>query len=106
MTHSNSHTLDDYADVRSGDKGDTLIVAVFPRINSDINILTKVMTPERVAEHYSPLVRGPVERRVVSSIPGIVFRLPGVLSGGATGSLHLDGHGKTLGYHMLSLPIE
>ena len=35
----------------------------------------------------------------------MVFELPGVLGGGVTGSPALEGHGKTLGYHLLSLEI-
>jgi hypothetical protein len=35
----------------------------------------------------------------------MVFELPGVLGGGVTGSPALDGHGKTLGYHLLNLEI-
>ncbi|WP_442853267.1 AtuA-related protein [Arthrobacter sp. H14] len=38
-------------------------------------------------------------------LPGIVFELPGVLGGGVTNSPSLDGHGKSLSYHLLSLKV-
>jgi hypothetical protein len=38
-------------------------------------------------------------------LPGLVFRIPGVLRGGVTASTTLDGHGKTLNYHLLALEL-
>ncbi|AWK75574.1 hypothetical protein CBI38_15395 [Rhodococcus oxybenzonivorans] len=68
--------IDTLADVRAGDKGDMLILAVLAR-----------------------------DRAVAPNLMAMVFELPGVLGGGVTGSPALDGHGKTLGYHLLSLEI-
>lgn len=48
---------------------------------------------------------GPVDRYEVPGLPALVFRLPGALGGGVTGSLTLDGHGKTLSYHLLTLEL-
>lgn len=98
-------TVDDIADVRTGDKGDTLILAVFPRTPNDYSILSDVLTPEAVAQHFSPAVTGKVRRTAMPLVSGLVFELPGVLGGGVTGSPVLDGHGKCLSYHLLSMVV-
>ncbi|GAB2916536.1 hypothetical protein GCM10027047_13030 [Rhodococcus aerolatus] len=98
-------SVDDVADVRTGDKGDTLILAVLPRTAADLAELRAVLTPEVVAAHYGGLATGPVRRTVLDHVPGLVFELPGLLGGGVTGSPVLDGHGKTLGYHLLTLEL-
>lgn len=97
--------VDDVADVRAGDKGDTLILAVLPRDDVGWRTIRERLTPEAVAAHFAPLVTGEVLRTEVPGLPGLVFRLPGALGGGVTGAATLDGHGKTLGYHLLSLEL-
>lgn len=98
-------TIDDVADVRTGDKGDTLILAVFPRTPDDYATLSDVLTAEAVAQHFSPAVTGEVRRTDMPLVSGLVFELPGVLGGGVTGSPVLDGHGKCLSYHLLSMDV-
>ncbi|HEX2174816.1 MAG TPA: hypothetical protein VHG70_02805 [Nocardioidaceae bacterium] len=98
--------LDDLADVRAGDKGDTLLLSVFPRTATAFELLENRLTSEAVADHFGTAVTGPVRRTVLPQLPALAFRLPGVLGGGVTGSTVLDGHGKTLGYHLLTLVLE
>ncbi|OZF45343.1 AtuA-related protein [Rhodococcus sp. 14-1411-2a] len=98
-------TVDDFADVRTGDKGDTLILAVFPRTDESYEVLTRAMTVAAVAAHFAPLVTGEVRRTDMPLVSGLVFELPGVLGGGVTGSPVLDGHGKCLSYHLLSMTV-
>ncbi|SFB28815.1 hypothetical protein SAMN05216266_107265 [Amycolatopsis marina] len=98
--------LDDLADVRAGDKGDTLMVSVFPRSQADLDLLDAHLTADLVARHFGPRVRGVVTRTVLPHLPALVFSVPGVLGGGVTGSTALDGHGKTLGYHLLTLSLD
>jgi hypothetical protein len=101
----NTHvTLDHYADARTGDKGDTLIVAVLPRTRQDYDHLRTRLTEDAVAEHFRCEVRD-VTVRDVTAVESFVCELRGVLGGGVTGSPVLDGHGKTLSYHMLTLPV-
>ncbi|ASR39261.1 hypothetical protein BAY61_13830 [Prauserella marina] len=97
--------LDDIADVRAGDKGDTLMLAVFPRDGAAFDALESRLSPELVACHFGSAVTGGVTRTVLPGLPAFVFRVPGVLGGGVTGSTALDGHGKTLGYYLLTLSI-
>lgn len=97
-------TVDDLADVRAGDKGDTLILAVLPRDAAAYDLLDRVLTPEAVARHFA--VAEPVVRTDLPHLPALVFRVPTVLAGGVTGYSGLDGHGKTLGYHLLMFRLE
>ncbi|MDV7087234.1 hypothetical protein GXW84_36715 [Rhodococcus sp. IEGM 248] len=97
--------IDTLADVRAGDKGDTLIVAVLARDSAAYRHLTERLTEDVVAVHYGELITGPARRTCQPNLMAMVFEMPGVLGGGVTGSPALDGHGKTLGYHLLSLEI-
>ncbi|ACU96874.1 AtuA-related protein [Saccharomonospora viridis] len=97
--------LDDLADVRAGDKGDALMLSVFPRDPADADLLSTHLTAEVVARHFGAAVTGPVTRTVLPRLPAFVFAIPGVLAGGVTGSTVLDGHGKTLSYHLLTLEL-
>lgn len=105
--------LDAIADVRTGDKGDDLIIAVLPRVGTDgqaqagdaYDRVVGAVTEERVAAHYG-LPTGSVHRTLMPTVSALVLHLQGVLGGGVTGSSYLDGHGKTMGYHLLTLPVE
>lgn len=97
--------LDDIADVRTGDKGDDLIIAVLPRDEDSYARATVAVTEQQVAAHYG-LPPESVRRVLMPAITAMVFHLRGVLGGGVTGSSYLDGHGKTMGYHLLSLPVN
>lgn len=99
--------LDDIADVRTGDKGDDLIIAVLPRKEEFFDVAVVTVTEEQVAAHYGLEGSGASVRRVLMpTISAMVFHLSGVLGGGVTGSSYLDGHGKTMGYHLLTLELE
>lgn len=97
-------TVDDHADVRAGDKGDTLILAVLPHDKASYALLRRELTTDRVAAHFG--CEREVERTELPRLPGLVFRVPDVLAGGVTGYTGLDGHGKTLSYHLLNLTLE
>lgn len=98
--------LDDLADVRAGDKGDTLIVAVFPRNRYAFDLLTERLTALAVGDHFRCETAAETTRHVLPRLPALVFRLGGVLGGGVTGATSLDGHGKALGYYLLTMQID
>lgn len=98
--------LDELADVRAGDKGDTLIVSVLPRGMQAFDLLNEQLTASAVQDHFGGGDITGVTRHVLPHLPALVFRLPGVLGGGVTASTSLDGHGKTLGYYLLTLEID
>ncbi|AII05806.1 AtuA-related protein [Rhodococcus opacus] len=104
-TPTAAQKIDALADVRAGDKGDTLIVAVLARDDAAYRHLALRLTEDVVAAHYGALITGPARRTCQPNLMAMVFELPGVLGGGVTGSPALDGHGKTLSYHLLSLEI-
>jgi hypothetical protein len=97
--------VDDLADARTGDKGSTLILAVLPRDLAGWRLLREHLTADLVRRHFGPAVCSEVTRSEVPGLPALVFRIPGVLGGGVTGSTALDGHGKTLSYHLLALEL-
>jgi hypothetical protein len=97
--------VDELADARTGDKGDTLILAVFPRTPRAWPLLRERLTADRVGRHYGLVATDRVRRSEVPGLAALVFRLPGVLGGGVTGAPTLNGHGKTLSYHLLTLEI-
>lgn len=97
--------LDDVADVRTGDKGDDLTVAVLAHDRRKFNLIVDQVTPRCVASHYG-LSAAAVNRTVLPKIEAVVYHLQGILQGGVTGSTYLDGHGKTMSYHLLTLPLD
>jgi hypothetical protein len=102
----NGHTgtVDDIADVRTGDKGNTLVVAAVVRDPADYDRLCAALVPDRVAQHFGALLTGDVQRTLLPHLGALVLILPGVLGGGVTGAPVLDGHGKALSYYVLTLP--
>lgn len=97
--------VDDLAAVRAGDKGDTLILALHARDAADLPRLLGAVTPERVGAHFAGLLTAPAVVRPVPGLGAVVVVLPGALGGGVTGSPTLDGHGKALGHHLLTLEV-
>ncbi len=97
--------LDDLATTRTGDKGDTLILAIFPMGPAEYEHVAQHVTPEVVARHFGAAATGPVSRVDLPQLPGMVFRIPGVLGGGVTAAPTLDGHGKTLSSYALLLEV-
>lgn len=96
--------LDHLADTRTGDKGDTLILAVLPRGAAEFHHLVSHLTEEVIAHHFQVRIDA-VTREVVGTVESMVFKIKGILGGGVTGSPVLDGHGKTLSYHALSIKL-
>lgn len=97
--------LDHYADVRTGDKGEDLMVAVLARSETDYPLIAEQVTESAVAAHYG-LSPSSVTRTLMPGISAAVYHLRGILHGGVTGSTYLDGHGKTMGYHVLTLLLK
>ncbi|WP_025779145.1 AtuA-related protein [Brevibacterium sp. VCM10] len=98
-------TVDDLATVRAGDKGDTLILGVVALDDVDFSALSRAVTKEAVADHFGlPVSR--VTRSVVPQLGAMSFELKGMLGSGVTGVSHLDGHGKTLSYHLLTMKLS
>lgn len=97
--------LRDIAHCRSGDKGNTLNIAVIARDPDDYDLLCREVTQERVAEFLRDKVKGRATRYEVPTLGALNFVLEDALSGGVVGSLTLDTHGKSMSSALLGLPI-
>ena len=96
----------DIAHARSGDKGDTVNVGVIARKPEYYDVLERVLTTERVKQHFGDMVKGKVERFELPNIGALNFLLHEALDGGGTVSLMTDAQGKTFSTAMLRMYIE
>jgi hypothetical protein len=94
------------AHARTGDKGDRSNISVIAYQAEDFELLKREVTEERVAAHFAHRRPGKVTRYVLPRLGAMNFVLDGVLDGGVNDALNLDMHGKTLSFHLLTLPIN
>lgn len=90
---------------RTGDKGNRLnasLIAYSPELYGHLD---KQVTAERVAALFAFRGSIAVRRYDLPLIHAFNFVIDDVLEGGVNGSLNLDGHGKTLSFLLLTLPI-
>jgi len=98
--------LRDIAHARSGDKGNTLNLALVAFRKEDYPLLLETVTAERVRQHFGELVSGTVTRYELPRLGALNFVLEGALDGGVTRSLRSDPHGKSLSSGLLAMEIE
>ena len=98
--------LRDIAYARAGDKGNRSTLSVIAYDIQHFPALQRLVTAERVRQHYSGIAIGHVERYVLAQLGALNFVLHDALRGGVTRSLCLDAHGKCLGSAILSLDID
>ncbi len=94
------------AHARSGDKGDTANVGLIAYDPAHFELLKRRVTPERVKEHFGPMVEGEVERFELPNLHALNFLLHGALGGGGTRSLMTDAQGKVFSTALLRMEIE
>jgi hypothetical protein len=94
------------AHARSGDKGDTANVGVIALRPEWYPVLVRELTVERVTQHFSGMISGPVERFELPNLNALNFLLHGALDGGGTLSLKTDAQGKVYSTAMLRLELE
>jgi hypothetical protein len=97
--------LRDIAIARSGDKGNLATLSVIARDPVHYPLIERVLTAERVREHFRGTVRGPVQRHALPHLGALHFVMHEALGGGVTRSLALDSHGKTLSAAILDVTI-
>lgn len=99
-------TLHDIANARSGDKGNRLNIALVCRDPAHYPVISRQITAERVAEAFAGRKPSRVVRYDLPKLAAFNFVLDDVLEGGVNASLGLDGHGKSLSFALLEIPIE
>jgi hypothetical protein len=97
--------LHEVANARSGDKGNRLNIALICRDPEDYAALADQVTPERVAQVFAARKPSRVVRYDLPKVAAFNFVLDNVLEGGVNASLGLDGHGKSLSFLLLDMPI-
>lgn len=98
--------LREIAHARTGDKGDTCQISVIAFDPADFELLTQVLTTERILAHLPRLPVRSIRRFELPQLGALNFILEGALGGGVTRSLSLDAHGKTLGAQILDIEID
>ena len=96
----------DIAIARSGDKGNRATLSVIALDPAHYPLLERVLTAERVREHFRGTVRGAVQRHTLPHLGAVHFVMHEALGGGVTRSLALDAHGKTLSGAILDLELD
>lgn len=90
---------------RTGDKGNISNVSLIAYDAKDFEMLKRVVTPERVKEHFKGIVKGEVVRYELPNIHALNFVMYAALGGGVTRSLSVDMHGKSLSSYLLDMEI-
>ncbi|WP_028612324.1 AtuA-related protein [Paenibacillus harenae] len=91
---------------RSGDKGNTVNIAVFARNEALYELLLRELTAERVKEHFGGMVIGEVTRYPVPKLLAMNFVCRGALGGGGSASMRMDNLGKCYAANLMRLEIE
>jgi hypothetical protein len=105
LTRAPAKRLHDIAHARAGDKGNRLNIAVIPYDDEDYPLLCTQLTEARVLACFVHRGATKVTRYELANLPALNFVIDDVLEGGVNGSLGLDGHGKSLSFLLLSLPV-
>lgn len=98
--------LQEIANARAGDKGNRLNIALVCRDPAHYPAVAAQVTAERVAQVFAARKPTRVVRYELPKLAAFNFVLDDVLEGGVNASLGLDGHGKSLSFMLLDLPVE
>jgi hypothetical protein len=98
--------LVDIAHARSGDKGDTANVGVIALKPEWYPLLVRMVTRDRVREHFRGVLTGDVERFELPNLKALNFLLHGALDGGGTLSLKTDAQGKVFSTALLRMTLD
>ncbi|MFN6998770.1 hypothetical protein [Elioraea tepidiphila] len=93
------------AHARTGDKGNRLNVAVIAHHPDVWDVLVEQVTEERVAALLAHRRPSAVRRYLLPNLYALNLVIDDVLEGGVNAALNLDGHGKTLSFLVLTLPV-
>jgi hypothetical protein len=91
---------------RSGDKGQHANIGVITWDREAYDLLSEILTPARVKQHFGNLVAGEVRRYDLPTIGAFNFILENSLDGGGTQTLRLDALGKALCEGLLRMEVD
>jgi len=106
MSRATTIALYALAHSRSGDKGNRSNLSVIARAPEFYPLLDRLLTADIVALHFAHRNPSAVRRYDLPRLGAFNFVLDDLLDGGVNASLGLDGHGKTLSFHLLGLELE
>jgi len=98
--------LIDLAVARSGDKGNFANIGVIARKAEYMPYINQAITEETVAEWFSHILNGKVEKFYLPGIEAFNFLLHDALGGGGVGSMNVDVQGKTYAQQILTMPVS
>lgn len=98
--------LHEIAHARTGDKGNRANISLIAYEPEWYDLLVDQVTPERVRQAFAHRGATHVVRYELPRLGALNFVIDDVLEGGVNGSLNLDGHGKSLSFHLLSERID
>jgi len=98
--------LREIAHGRTGDKGDRANISIIPYAPSGYAPIAAQITQARMRDAFAHRNVGRLARFDLPALSAFNFVLDDVLQGGVNGSLNLDGHGKSLSFLALSMPVE
>ncbi len=91
---------------RTGDKGDRSNISVIAWHPALWPLLVAQVTEAAVAQQFALRRPSQVTRHLLPSLQAMNFVLDDVLDGGVNDTLNLDMHGKSLSFHLLTLPVQ
>ena len=91
---------------RTGDKGDRLNVSIIPFDDSGYDAIAEQATEARMLDMFRHRGATEVRRYDLPKLKAFNFVIENVLQGGVNNSLNLDGHGKTLSFHALTMTVQ
>lgn len=97
--------LREMAHARTGDKGSVVNISVIAYDPANYAHLVRHLTVDVVADFFSGLIAGPVDRYEVKSLAALNFVLHGAIETGVTRTLALDAHGKALSSAILNIDL-
>jgi len=97
--------LIEIAHARAGDKGNIVTLSLIAHRTEDFDVLRERVTAERVTQHFSEWLDGPVLRYEVPQLGALNFVLRRKKEYSVTRSLAVDAHGKCFSSALLSMEI-
>jgi hypothetical protein len=98
--------LHEIAHARAGDKGNRCNISVIAYIPEAYPLIADQVTSARVRALFAHRGSGAVVRYELPRLWALNFVIDDALEGGVNTGLGLDTHGKTLAFHVLSLPLD